>query len=158
MTRSRDLILILDFGSQYTQLIARRIRELGIFSLVQPYNISTSKIRELNPKGVVLSGGPNSVNFSKTLRPRKDIFNLKIPILGICYGMQLLAINQSGKVEKTQKREYGNSILSIKEDSKLFSGIPLYEITGLFNLPLLFNISVISKYPFKDRFLLSLID
>ena len=77
MIRNRDLILILDFGSQYTQLIARRIRELGIFSLVEPYNISVSKIRELNPKGIVLSGGPNSVNFSKTLRPRKDIFNLK---------------------------------------------------------------------------------
>ena len=65
MTRSRDLILILDFGSQYTQLIARRIRELGIFSLVEPYSISVSKIRELNPKGIVLSGGPNSVNFRK---------------------------------------------------------------------------------------------
>ena len=87
MIRNRDLILILDFGSQYTQLIARRIRELGIYSLVQPYNVSVSKITELNPKGLVLSGGPNSVNFSKTLRPRKDIFNLEIPILGICLSL-----------------------------------------------------------------------
>ena len=70
MTRSRDLILILDFGSQYTQLIARRIRELGVFSLVEPYNISMSKIRKLDPKGIVLSVGPNSVNFSKTLIPK----------------------------------------------------------------------------------------
>ena len=104
MTRSRDLILILDFGSQYTQLIARRIRELGNFSLVEPYNISVSKIRELNPKGIVLSGGPNSVNFSKTLRPRKDIFNLKIPILGICYGMQLIAKEFGGTVIKSVKK------------------------------------------------------
>ena len=104
MIRNRDLILILDFGSQYTQLIARRIRELGIYSLVQPYNVSVSKITELNPKGLVLSGGPNSVNFSKTLRPRKDIFNLEIPILGICYGMQLIAKEYGWSVVKSGKK------------------------------------------------------
>ena len=122
MTRSRNLILILDFGSQYTQLIARRIRELGIFSLVEPYNISISKIRELNPKGIVLSGGPNSVNFSKTLRPRKDIYNLKIPILGICYGMQLIAKEFGGTVVKSVKKEFGFSLLDIEDNSKLFTG------------------------------------
>ena len=115
MTRSRDLILILDFGSQYTQLIARRIRELGIFSLVEPYNISISKIRELNPKGIVLSGGPNSVNFSKTLRPRKEIFNLKIPILGICYGMQLIAKQFGGTVVKSIKKEFGHSVFKMNK-------------------------------------------
>ena len=122
MTRSRDLILILDFGSQYTQLIARRIRELGIFSLVEPYNISISKIRELNPKGIVLSGGPNSVNFSKTLRPRKDIFNLKIPVLGICYGMQLIAKEFGGSVVKSVKKEFGHSIFKINKKINLFNG------------------------------------
>ena len=122
MTRSRDLILILDFGSQYTQLIARRIRELGIFSLVEPYNISVSKIRELNPKGIVLSGGPNSVNFSKTLRPKKDIFNLKIPILGICYGMQLIAKEFGGSVVKSVKKEFGHSVFKINKKINLFKG------------------------------------
>ena len=122
MARGSDLILILDFGSQYTQLIARRIRELGIFSLVEPYNISINKIRELNPKGIVLSGGPNSVNFSKTLRPRKDIFNLKIPILGICYGMQLIAKEFGGTVIKSTKKEFGHSIFKINKKINLFNG------------------------------------
>ena len=123
MTRNRDLILILDFGSQYTQLIARRIRELGIFSLVEPYNISISKIRELNPKGIVLSGGPNSVNFSKTLRPRKDIFNLKIPILGICYGMQTIANELGGMVVKSDIREFGHAEISHVNQSILFDNV-----------------------------------
>ncbi len=122
MTRSRDLILILDFGSQYTQLIARRIRELGVFSLVEPYNISMSKIRKLDPKGIVLSGGPNSVNFSKTLRPKKDIFNLEIPILGICYGMQLIAKEFGGVVVKSIKKEFGHSTFEIIEKINLFKG------------------------------------
>ena len=122
MIRNRDLILILDFGSQYTQLIARRIRELGIYSLVQPYNVSVSKITELNPKGLVLSGGPNSVNFSKTLRPRKDIFNLEIPILGICYGMQLIAKEYGGTVVKSAKKEFGHSFFKINKKIDLFNG------------------------------------
>ena len=122
MTRGGDLILILDFGSQYTQLIARRIRELGIFSLVEPYNISISKITELNPKGIVLSGGPNSVNFSKTLRPRKEIFKLNIPILGICYGMQLIAKEFGGSVVKSVKKEFGHSIFKINKKINLFTG------------------------------------
>ena len=93
MTRSRDLIIILDFGSQYTQLIARRIRELGIFSIVKPYDINFDEIKKIKPKGIILSGGPNSVNFKKTLRPSKMIYKLEIPILGICYGMQLSLIH-----------------------------------------------------------------
>ena len=129
MTRSRDLILILDFGSQYTQLIARRIRELGIFSLVEPYNISVSKIRELDPKGIVLSGGPNSVNFSKTLRPKKDIFNLKIPILGICYGMQLIAKEFGGVVVKSIKKEFGHSTFEISEKINISDS---FEFRGFF--------------------------
>ena len=120
MTKERDLILILDFGSQYTQLIARRIRELGIFSLVKPYNIAASKILQLNPKGIVLSGGPNSVNFSKTLRPRKEVFNLNIPILGICYGMQLIAKEFGGTVVKSSKKEFGHSSFKINKKIMLF--------------------------------------
>ena len=121
MTKERDLILILDFGSQYTQLIARRIRELGIFSLVKPFNISVSEIIKLNPKGIVLSGGPNSVNFSKTLRPRKEVFDLNIPILGICYGMQLIAKEFGGTVVKSKKKEFGNSSFKIIKKTNLFN-------------------------------------
>ena len=79
MTSERDLILILDFGSQYTQLIARRIREQGIYSLVKSYDTDISEIKNLNPRGIILSGGPNSVNFKKTLKPSKEIFSLEIP-------------------------------------------------------------------------------
>ena len=122
MTKERDLILILDFGSQYTQLIARRIRELGIFSLVQPFNISISKINELKPKGIVLSGGPNSVNFSKNLRPKKEIFSLNIPILGICYGMQLIAKEFGGTVVNSIKKEFGHSFFKINKKIDLFNG------------------------------------
>ena len=121
MTKEKDLILILDFGSQYTQLIARRIRELGIFSLVKPYNITINEINELNPKGIVLSGGPNSVNFSKTLRPRKEVFNLNIPILGICYGMQLIAKEFGGTVIKSSKKEFGHSYFKLSNKVKLFN-------------------------------------
>ena len=104
MREDRDLILILDFGSQYTQLIARRIRDIGIYSLVLPYDTPISEIRSLSPKGIILSGGPNSVNFKKTLKPDKNIFKEAIPVLGICYGMQLIAKEFEGSVKKSLKR------------------------------------------------------
>src|SRR5210317_2410448 len=83
-----DTVLVLDFGSQYTQLIARRIRELNVFSVILPWDIAVEKIKSLNPKGVILSGGPESVTESNTPRIPKIIFELDVPILGICYGMQ----------------------------------------------------------------------
>ena len=86
-----DTVLVLDFGSQYTQLIARRIRELNVFSVILPWDISAEKIRLLNPKGVILSGGPESVTASNTPRIPEAIFKLDVPVLGICYGMQTLA-------------------------------------------------------------------
>ena len=125
MTSERDLILILDFGSQYTQLIARRIREQGIYSLVKSYDTDISEIKNLNPRGIILSGGPNSVNFKKTLKPSKEIFSLEIPILGICYGMQLLSKEFGGKVIKSSKKEFGDSKLKIRKKSKLFENIKI---------------------------------
>jgi GMP synthase (glutamine-hydrolysing) len=125
MEPRKDLILILDFGSQYTQLIARRIRELGIYSLVKAYNTNIRDIKNLKPKGIILSGGPNSVNFKKTLKPSKEIFSLDLPILGICYGMQLLAKEFGGKVIKSNKKEFGDSKFTIKRKSKLFEDIQI---------------------------------
>ena len=117
-------IVIFDYGSQYTRLISRRLREKNVFcDLVNP-EIDKSFFEDRDIKGFILSGGPNSVFDDNSPNIPDWVMESNKPILGICYGMQLLAINQSGKVEKTQKREYGNSILSIKEDSKLFSGIP----------------------------------
>ena len=92
-----DTILVLDFGSQYTQLIARRIRESNVYSEILPWDIDEKKIQDLNPKGVVLSGGPNSVTDSFTPRIPQCIFELNIPILGICYGMQTLAEQMGGQ-------------------------------------------------------------
>jgi len=125
MTLEKDLILILDFGSQYTQLIARRIREQGIYSLVKSYDTDIEQIKNLNPKGIILSGGPNSVNFKKSLKPSKDIFLLEVPILGICYGMQFLTKEFGGKVVGSSKKEFGDSKFKIKGKSKLFKGISI---------------------------------
>lgn len=125
MIPEKDLILILDFGSQYTQLIARRIREQGIYSLVKSYDTDIRQIKKLNPKGIILSGGPNSVNFKQSLKPNKDIYLLEVPILGICYGMQLLTKEFGGKVVGSSKKEFGDSNFKIKETSKLFKGIKI---------------------------------
>ena len=122
MREGKDLIIILDFGSQYTQLIARRVRELGIFSLVKSYDTSITEIKSLSPKGIILSGGPNSVNYKKILRPNKRIFKMNIPILGICYGMQLLAKEFDGTVIKSSKKEFGYSTFTLGKQSKIFKG------------------------------------
>ena len=122
MEASKDLIIILDFGSQYTQLIARRIREIGVYSLVKPCSTSIREIIRLAPKGIIFSGGPNSVNTRKMLKPNKEIFSLGIPILGICYGMQLIAREFGGKVVKSLKKEFGHSTFNINKKSLLFDG------------------------------------
>ena len=118
-----DKILVLDFGSQYTQLIARRIREGKVYSEIFPFNASIEKIRDFNPRGIVLSGGPSSVYEEGAPIPDMKIFQLGIPILGICYGMQLMAHALSGKVAKAAKREFGQAELSVDNDADLLQGI-----------------------------------
>ena len=114
-----DTILVLDFGSQYTQLIARRVRELDVYSEILPWDIDEEKIIKLNPKGVILSGGPNSVTNSFTPRVPQVIFDLNVPLLGICYGMQTLAEQMGGHVISTDKKEFGHVELDIVTDSLL---------------------------------------
>ncbi|MBI3601564.1 MAG: glutamine-hydrolyzing GMP synthase [Candidatus Omnitrophica bacterium] len=118
--RSRDVILILDLGSQYTQLIARRIRESKVFSQIVPYNISANEIKDFHPKGIILSGGPQSVYDKKSPLPLAEIFKLGIPILGICYGMQAITHMLGGKVAKAKGREYGKAELFIDSNKDLF--------------------------------------
>lgn len=120
--RAYDTIAILDFGSQYTQLIARRIREFDVFSEILPHDIKADELLRRRPKGIILSGGPASVRFDKSPGCDKGIFNLGIPLLGICYGMQLMAKSQGGRVHKAKKREYGYAQLKVKKDL-LFSGL-----------------------------------
>lgn len=95
----RDLVLVVDFGGQYNQLIARRVRECGVYCEIIPYTYSIEKIKEKNPKGIIFTGGPNSVYGENTPTLDKEIFNLNVPILGICYGDQLMAHLLGGKVE-----------------------------------------------------------
>lgn len=120
----RQAVLILDFGSQYTQLIARRVRENRVFSQIVPYTISAEEIAGLSPKGIILSGGPASVVNKKSPYPDKKIFKLGIPVLGICYGMQVIAEMMEGRVKHTKGREYGKVELFIDDNRDLFSRLP----------------------------------
>jgi GMP synthase (glutamine-hydrolysing) len=120
-----EKILLLDFGSQYTQLIARRIRESKVYSEIFPFSASIEKIKNFNPKGIILSGGPSSVYDSGAPIPDLKIFKLGVPVLGICYGMQLMAHCLGGKVAKAQKREYGRAELIIDDRKDIFEGIPV---------------------------------
>ena len=116
-------ILILDFGSQYTQLIARRVREQRVYCEIHPFNIGVENIRRFNPKGIILSGGPSSVYDKNAPVIPKEVFNLNTPILGICYGMQLTAHLLGGKVERSSHREYGSADLIIDDDRELLKGV-----------------------------------
>jgi GMP synthase (glutamine-hydrolysing) len=121
-----ELILILDFGSQYTQLIARRVREQGVYCEIHPFNLSIDEIIGKNPKGVILSGGPSSVTDEDAPRIAPDFYErIKAPILGICYGMQLLAIDLGGRSEPAARREYGHAKLKVVgAETKLFRQLP----------------------------------
>ena len=116
---SQETLVILDYGSQYTQLIARKARELGVYSIILPFRANLKEIAAQNPKGIVLSGGPNSVYEKDAPALNADLFELQVPILGICYGMQLLALNLGGKVEPGTTREYGNASISLSSKSSL---------------------------------------
>lgn len=116
-------VVVLDFGSQYTQLIARKIRELGIFSEIFPYNTSLSRLKREKPDAIILSGGPQSVYGEDAHLVSKELFEMGIPVLGICYGLQLMAFLLGGKVIPTQKREYGFASLKALDRKGLLSGI-----------------------------------
>ncbi len=120
-----EQIVILDFGSQYTQVIARRIRECNVYSVILRYDTPAAEIEKLHPKGIILSGGPSSVYAKDAPLPDQAIFDLGKPMLGICYGLQLMAQFLGGSVEQGQKREYGKGTLQVKEaSSPLFAGLP----------------------------------
>ena len=120
-----EKIIVLDYGSQYNQLITRRIREFGVFSELLSHRITAEEVKAMNPKGIILSGGPNSVYDEGAFSIDPKIFELGIPILGICYGMQLITYNLGGKVEPAKNREYGQATLEIISDNAvLFADTP----------------------------------
>src|SRR5208283_560597 len=123
----KQLVLILDFGSQYTQLIARRVREQKVYSEIHPFNLSLDKIRAMRPAGIILSGGPSSVYDQGAPRVNVELFALGVPILGICYGVQLSSLLLGGKVEPAQNREYGRASVRLETASELFAGFTVGE-------------------------------
>ena len=116
-------ILILDFGAQYTQLIARRVREAGVYCEIYPHDITDDELRMFAPRGVILSGGPESVTEEETPRVPQLVFDLKVPVLGICYGQQTMAAQLGGEVQGSDKREFGYARVRLRGHSKLFKGI-----------------------------------
>jgi len=129
--KEQEKIVVLDFGSQYNQLITRRIREFGVFSELQPHTISAQEIKEMNAVGIIFSGGPNSVYDENAFKVDEEIFNLGLPILGICYGMQLIAHTLGGKVESAETREYGKAEIEITKDNQLFADLPKQQVVWM---------------------------
>lgn len=120
----QDRILILDFGSQYAQLIARRVRELGVYCELLPCDIAPQVIRDFAPKGIILSGGPETVTAEETWRAPEIVFELGCPVLGICYGMQTMAEQLGGAVGSTGKSEFGHALVKVTKHQQLFEGLP----------------------------------
>ncbi|MBJ7347663.1 MAG: glutamine-hydrolyzing GMP synthase [Thermoleophilaceae bacterium] len=117
-------VLVLNFGGQYSQLIARRVRECGVFSELLPHDVSIEKLRERNPAGIILSGGPASVYADDAPEVRRELLEAGVPVLGICYGMQAMAQLLGGRVEQAEVGEFGRSTLTVHEHGKLFAGLP----------------------------------
>ncbi len=127
-----DMIVVLDFGSQYNQLIARRIREFGVYSELHPHTITLDQIKALgNVKGIVFSGGPNSVYEEDAFKCDPAIFESGIPILGICYGMQMTHYMNGGSVKACQTKEYGRTVIQVETDSLLFKGLPKEHVVWI---------------------------
>ncbi|GFR35344.1 glutamine-hydrolyzing GMP synthase [Thermobrachium celere] len=125
---NRELVLIIDFGGQYNQLIARRVRACGVYSEIVPYTVTIEDIKRKSPSAIIFTGGPNSVYEDGAPRVDREIFELNIPILGICYGMQLAAFMLGGEVKKADKREYGNTTVVVDSNNDLFKNIPKESI------------------------------
>ena len=116
-------VLILDFGSQYTQLIARRVREAGVYSEILPWDVDEALINEFAPNGIVLAGGPESVVLESPPRAPQLVFDLGVPLLGICYGMQTMAAQLGGEVEPSDEREFGYAEVTVTGKNRLLDGL-----------------------------------
>ena len=119
-----DEVLVLDFGGQYSQLIARRVRECGVFSELLPHDVAVEEVKARNPKGLILSGGPASVYADGAPRLNDELLELGIPVLGICYGMQAMVLNLGGRVEGAEVGEFGRSALTVHQSGRLLEGLP----------------------------------
>lgn len=129
--KKHDTVLVLDFGGQYNQLIARRVRELNVYSEMLPYNVSIERIKQINPKGIIFSGGPASVYEENSPKPDPAIYDLGIPIFGICYGMQIMNLQLGGKVESSGKKEYGKAEIVTNPASILFKDLKEEQVVWM---------------------------
>ncbi|MCI9383127.1 MAG: glutamine-hydrolyzing GMP synthase, partial [Lachnospiraceae bacterium] len=120
---NREMVMVLDFGGQYNQLIARRVRECGVYCEVHPYTVSLQKIKKMNPKGIIFTGGPNSVYEEASPHYQKEIFEIGVPILGICYGSQMMAHTLGGTVKTAPVSEYGHTEVQVDKTSVLFRDV-----------------------------------
>src|ERR671930_390485 len=119
-----DEVVVLDYGGQYSQLIARRVRECGVFSELLPHHVPLDEIKRHSPRGLILSGGPASVYSDGAPRLRRELLELGVPVLGICYGMQAMALELGGRVEGAAVGEFGRSELTVHQPGRLFAGLP----------------------------------
>ncbi|WP_139343213.1 glutamine-hydrolyzing GMP synthase [Fictibacillus arsenicus] len=126
-----EMIVVLDFGGQYNQLIARRIRDLGVYSELHPHTTTAEDIKKMNPKGIIFSGGPSSVYAEGSPACDEAIFDLGIPVLGICYGMQLMSHHFGGKVERASHREYGKAQITVTNTNKLYENLPEQQVVWM---------------------------
>lgn len=127
---SREMILVLDYGGQYNQLIARRVRECDVYCEVHPYSLSIEKIKEMNPKGIIFTGGPNSVYTVNSPKCALELFELGIPVFGICYGSQLMAHMLGGSVAAAPVSEYGKTEVEVEDGSALLDGVGKKRFAG----------------------------
>lgn len=127
----KELVIVVDFGGQYNQLIARRVRENHVYCEVYPYNKAVAKIKELQPTGIIFTGGPNSVYEEGSPRIEKEVFEMGIPVLGLCYGMQLMAHTLGGEVKSAAAREFGKTPTKVNTASPLFKGLSEEEIVWM---------------------------
>ncbi|QFG00303.1 glutamine-hydrolyzing GMP synthase [Psychrobacillus glaciei] len=131
LLKEQEKIVVLDFGSQYNQLITRRIREFGVYSELHPHTVSAEDLKKMNATGIIFSGGPNSVYDENAFHIDPAIYEMGIPILGICYGMQLMSQHFGGKVEKAAHREYGKAEINIKNATALFGQLPTDQVVWM---------------------------
>ena len=131
LLKEQEKIVVLDFGSQYNQLITRRIREFGVYSELHPHTVTAEDLKKMNATGIIFSGGPNSVYDTNAFHIDPAIYDIGVPILGICYGMQLMSQHFGGKVEKASHREYGRAEINIKNATALFGQLPENQIVWM---------------------------
>ena len=130
----RELVIVIDFGGQYNQLVARRVRECSVYCEIYSYHTELEKIKEMNPKGIILTGGPNSCYLPDSPTYSRELFELGIPVLGLCYGAQLMQHILGGTVEKADAREYGKTEVTVDQSSPLFCDVSEHTICWMWIL------------------------